>query len=229
MQQQIEQLTTQLTGNGLMFTAYDITMLLRRANPNTNIRHPEVRDHVHVLYHKGSFGTYEQSNVLVSGNNALIYHEQGTDEGDYDGNFFVTSTPQYLSIPNLSGLNIPLVGSQSLTTTPTSTSRTGSNSTKKAKRARYANDAVPKDKFGRIRVPASIMRATGFKPKDSVRVVIDPNVIVVTSGSDVYGNSNGKKYIVDEYNNLRVHLKGKFPADKFKIEPNGGRIYITAV
>jgi bifunctional DNA-binding transcriptional regulator/antitoxin component of YhaV-PrlF toxin-antitoxin module len=226
MQTQIEQLTTQLTGNGLMFTAYDITMLLRRANPTTNIRHPEVRDHVHVLYQNGKFGSYTRSNTLVSGNNALVYHEQGTDEGDYDGNFFETSTPQYLSIPNLSGQTTPLVANQPFQTT---TKTTSISSTKKAKRARYASDAVPKDKFGRIRVPASIMRATGFKPKDSVRVVIDPNVIIVTSGSDVYGANNGKKYVVDEYNNIRVHLKGKFPADKFKVEPNGSRIYITAV
>jgi hypothetical protein len=216
-----------------MFTAFDITMMLRRANPSTNIRHGEVRDAVHNLYSNNQMNGFVRTlQRMDSGQDAFVYHGYGTDPEDYDPNFFAQSTPQSVSVPNVSVVSIPVAANQSPTQTiqiQQTTSPIGNSLPNKPKRARYAIDSVPKDKFGRIRIPASVMRASGFQPKDTVRVVIDPNVITVTNGTDPNGVLNGKKYVVDEYNNIRVHLRGKFPADKFKMQPSTTRIYITPI
>ncbi|RUP38922.1 MAG: hypothetical protein EKK63_11175 [Acinetobacter sp.] len=229
MKTQIEQLVSQLTGNATMFTGFDITMMLRRANPTTNIRHGEVRDIVHQLYTDNAMTGYIRTIQRMDNNQeAFVHHPYGTDAEDYDPNFLAHSTPQSLSAPNLSVVPTQAVANQATVTTPTN-SAIGNSLANKPKRARYAIDSVPKDKFGRIRVPASVLRAAGFGPKDTVRVVLDPNIIIVTAGNDAYGYMNGKKYVVDEYNNVRVHLKGKFPANTFKMVPNQSKVYITPV
>ena len=233
MKTQIEQLVSQLTGNATMFTGFDITMMLRRANPTTNIRHGEVRDIVHQLYTDNQMINYIRTlQRMDNGQEAFVHHPYGSDAEDYDPNFLAHSTPQSLSVPNLSAVPTQAVVNQATVqvavTTPTN-SAIGNSLANKPKRARYAIDSVPKDKFGRIRVPASVLRAAGFGPKDTVRVVLDPNIITVTAGNDAYGSMNGKKYVVDEYNNVRVHLKGKFSADTFKMVPNQSKVYITPV
>ena len=232
MKTQIEQLVSQLTGNATMFTAFDITMMLRRANPQTNIRHPEVRDFVHQLFTDNKMTDYIRTpQRMDNGQEAYVHHLYGTDAEDYDPNFLAHSTPQSLSTPSLSVVPTQAVANQTIQVTPTTptNSAIGNSLPNKPKRARYAIDSVPKDKFGRIRVPASVLRAAGFAPKDTVRVVLDPNIITVTAGNDAYGSMNGKKYVVDEYNNVRVHLKGKFSADTFKMVPNQSKVYITPV
>lgn len=234
MKTQIEQLVSQLTGNATMFTGFDITMMLRRANPQTNIRHGEVRDIVHQLYTDNAMSGYIRTlQRMDSGQEAFVHHPYGSDAEDYDPNFLAHSTPQSLSIPNLSVTPTQAVANQTIqvavTPTTTTTSAIGNSLPNKPKRARYAIDSVPKDKFGRIRIPASVLRAAGFNPKDTVRVVLDPNIITLTAGDDAYGKLNGKKYVVDEYNNVRVHLKGKFPAGTFKMVPNQAKVYITPV
>lgn len=235
MQQLVEQLISQLTGNALMFTAFDITMMLRRANPSTNIRHGEVRDAVHQLFTNNQINGYRRDlQRMDSGQEAYVFYPYGTDVEDYDPNFFATTTPQSVSVPNLSSLPTQVAASQPLTTmqttTPTSSlGNLGTSLALKPKRARYSTDKVPQDKFGRLRVPACVLRAAGFKPSDTVRVVIDPNVIVVASDNDPYGRTNGKKYVVDQYNNIRVHLKGKFPAQAFSMQANGNHIYARPV
>jgi hypothetical protein len=207
MQTQIENLVQQLTGNATMFTAFDITMMLRRANPTTNIKHPEVRDTVHQLYSDNQMSGYVRDLVPMSnGQEAFVYHSYGTDAEDYDPNFFVNTTPQFLSVPNALTTSTQAVVNP-LTPMPQTltTSRLG-----RAKRARYDQGNVPQDKFGRIRVPASVL-------------------IVVTSVNDNYGA--GKNYVVDQYNNIRVHLRGKFGGNHFAMQPSASnrRIYITPV
>lgn len=231
MKTQIENLVSQLTGNATMFTAFDITMMLRRANPTTNIRHGEVRDAIHNLYSNNQMNGFVRDLVRMNnGQEAYVYHAYGTKAEDYDPLFFANTTPQFLSVPN--GLTTPTQAaaspspttSQNLTTSPT-----GSN---KPKRARYDLNQVPQDKFGRIRVPASALRSAGFNPSDTVRVVVDPNLIVVTSVNDQYGvQRSGKKYVVDQYNNIRVHLRGKFQSNKFAMQPapSNNMIYIRPV
>jgi len=242
MQTLVKQLILQLTGNADMFTAFDITMMLRRANPSTNVRHGEVRDIVHNLYEGNQMNGFVRTlQRMDSGQDTFVYHVYGTDAEDYDPNFFAQSTPQSVSVPIVSAQVIQ-VAANPMTQMTTSTSQTGNQTRRtiqtvpvgnslplRPKRARYDIDSVPKDKFGRIRIPASVMRASGFAPKDTVRVVIDPNLITVTNGNDPNGVLNGKKYVVDEYNNIRVHLKGKFPADKFKMQPSMTRIFIAPV
>jgi len=228
MKNQIEQLVSQLTGNATMFTAFDITMMLRRANPTTNIRHGEVRDIVHQLYTDNEVPGYIRTlQRMNNGQEAFVHHPYGTDSEDYDPNFTMGLTPQSLSIPSQSTNHSPTQVAGNLQTIPTL--QIGNSLVNKPKRARYSIDSVPKDKFGRIRVPASVLRAAGFVPKDTVRVVLDPNIITVTAGNDAYGTLNGKKYVVDEYNNVRVHLRDKFTADTFKMVPNQSKVYITPV
>lgn len=239
MQNEIEQLVSQLTGNATMFTAFDITMMLRRANPSTNIRHGEVRDTVHNLFQSQHMTGYLRNTIrLNNGKEALVYHPFDIDSEDYDPNFLAQSTPQFLSIPTVSGIPIQAAVNNPTTlynqpsvpaswTRPTTTSPTGNGV--KPKRAKYPSDAVPKDKFGRVRVPAFVMRASGFKPMDKVRVILDPNIITVTSDTDPNGVLNGREYVVDAYNNIRVHLRGKFQADKFKMVNSSTRVFITPV
>lgn len=216
MRNQIEQLVSQLTGNGTMFTAWDITMMLRRANPTTNIRHPEVRDIIHQMYTDNEISGYIRTTHDVGGNQPFVHHPYGSDVEDYDPNFLSQHTP------TLS----PIQTSIQAVVNPIQATSTFS----KAKRSRYSPDNVPKDKFGRIRIPASILRTAGFSPKDNVFVVVDPNIITVTSSTDSYGINNGKKYVVDEYNNVRVHLKDKFQAaNAFKMAPSQSKVYITPV
>jgi hypothetical protein len=215
-----------------MFTAFDITMMLRRANPTTNIRHGEVRDTIHNLYSNNQMGGFVRNLVRMdSGQEAFVYHPYGTDAEDYDPLFFANTTPQFLSVP--SGLTTPTqvaANQPSMTTIPSlTTSPIGSN---KPKRARYDLNQVPQDKFGRIRVPASALRGAGFNPNDTVRVVVDPNLIVVTGINDPYGTQrSGKKYVVDQYNNIRVHLRGKFQGNKFAVQtaPSNNMLYIRPV
>ena len=224
MQDEIKNLVSQLINGSIMFTAFDVTTMLRRANPTVNIRHNVVRDEVRTLFDNGDMGTYCCTNHdLCNGKRANIYHVYGQDLDDYDTNFFSHTTPQSLSVPNLSQTAIPAAVNPQ-TQTQTQNSQIGSS---KPKRARYALDAVPKDKYGRIRVPASVLRSSGFYPKDVVRVIIDPNIITVTSMNDPNGVLHGRKYVVDQYNNIRFHLKDKFTSDKFRMQTKTQRVYIT--
>jgi hypothetical protein len=216
MNTQIEQLVSQLTGNATMFTAFDITMMLRRESPTTNIRHGEVRDIVHSIYTTNNMDGYIRSLQDVNGNNAYVYHPYGTNAEDYDAFFLSTKTTHSLT-------HTPVVVNQM-----TTNSQVGNKN--KPKRARYSIDSVPKDKFGRLRIPASVVRAAGFSPKDKVYVVLDPNLITITSDAHLYGKKNGKKYVVDVYNNIRVHLRNKFKEDNFKMVFHPTKqIYITPV
>lgn len=226
MQDEIKNLVSQLVNGAIMFTAFDVTTMLRRANPMVNIRHNTVRDEVRTIFDNGDMGTYCCTNHdLSNGARANIYHVYGQDLEDYDTNFFAHTTPQSLTVPNLSQMAIQAAANPT-NPTSTSTSQIGSS---KPKRARYALDSVPKDKYGRIRVPASVLRSSGFYPKDVVRVIIDPNIITVTSVNDPNGVLHGRKYVVDQYNNIRFHLKDKFASDKFRMQTKTQRVYITPV
>jgi len=229
MRQQIGQLVSQLTGNANMFTAFDITMMLRRANPTTNIRHGEVRDIVHDLFTSGDscFVGYVRNPHKVDLNKpeALVYHPFTLLVEDYDPNFLSVNTGA-LSAP-LPPLQAP---TQQAASQPLQTTTTTSPIGNRPKRSRYDLDNVPVDKFGRVRIPASVLRASGFAPKDSVRVVLDPNLVVVTSSTDVYGKSAGKKYVVDQYNNIRVKVGTKYPGKSvFKMQPATGKVFATPV
>ena len=229
MRQEIEQLVSQLTGNANMFTAFDITMMLRRANPTTNIRHGEVRDIVHDLFTSGDncFVGYVRNphKVDLSKPEALVYHPFNLLVEDYDPNFLSVNTGALsVQLPSLPPTQ--QAASQPSATMTMTTSPIGN----RPKRARYDLDSVPVDKFGRVRIPASVLRASGFAPKDSVRVVLDPNLIVVTSSSDVYGASAGKKYVVDQYNNIRVKVGKKYPGKSvFKMQPAKDKVFATPV
>jgi hypothetical protein len=225
MKTQIETLIKQLVDNSTMFTAFDITSMLRKQNPKTNIKHMDVRDAVKQAYEDHIMPGYAKTLQRIStGVDTYVYYPYGTDAEDYDENFFSLQAPQSLIVPQIPAMPIQVGGSQAQKTTATNSSN-GS----KPKRSRYAWDNIPKDKFGRIRVPASAVRAAGFMPNESVMVVLDPNIITITSPTDPYGSLNGKKYSVDTYSNIRFHLKDKFPGiDKFKIELKDSKVCITS-
>ena len=222
MQQLVEQIISQLTGNALMFTAYDITMMLRRANPTTNIKHGEVRDAVHQLFTNNQITGYVRNLQNIAGKDSYVYHPYGTDAEDYDANFFSTTTPQSLSIPNYMSPTTQAVANPAIPTQMTTSSLgSGMSLGLKPKRARYSNNSVPQDKFGRVRIPACILRDAGFKPKDSVKVTLDSNVLVITSENDPYGKLFGKRYVVDQYNNIRIHLKGQWTNQSLSMQVTG--------
>lgn len=231
MKNQIKDMIQHLIGNATMFTAWDITMVLRRANPTTNIKHPEVRDIIHQMYSDNEIPGYIRTlHDMSNGHSSFVHHPDGSDVEDYDPNFLSQFVPQSSNL-NLLVTPTQAAANQTTQTIPISPigSPIGNSLPNKPKRSRYAIDSIPKDKFGRIRVPASVLRAAGFAPKDSVRVVVDSNIITVTADDDAYGKMNGKGYKIDEYTNLRVHLKGKFPALTFKMNPSQSKVYITPV
>lgn len=232
MQTQIEQLLSQLTGNASMFTAFDITMMLRRANPSTNIRHGEVRDIVHNLYQSGQFGNYVRTlcDITPGQPQAFVYHEINSDAADYDQNFLgQTGLSQFnLSALDLSQTPIQAAGRQATIQTTT----LHSNAVPvvvNIKRCHYPLNRVPKDKFGRIRVPACVLRAAGFMKGANVTVGYDNGALKV-GGSNLLLLPQSKSYVVDQYNNIRVNLKGKFPnASHFSMQPESRLVTILPV
>jgi retron-type reverse transcriptase len=79
----VEQLVREQVHAGAMFTAYDITLLLRKIGGNA--RHQEVRDLVHEVYEKGRMGAaYTRSLIDVGApTKPYLYHRYSDDATSY--------------------------------------------------------------------------------------------------------------------------------------------------
>jgi bifunctional DNA-binding transcriptional regulator/antitoxin component of YhaV-PrlF toxin-antitoxin module len=246
LDQKTEQLVRDLVRgkvtNQEAFTAFDITKAVRDAlntlaqaagQTRPMVSHDDVRVLVH-SYVQGQiddedadFDGYQYESQTVDagrGVSAIVYfHDSNTT---YSSQFASVPTTVTLSGNSGSGDSLrsaPHVGGYNPAPAPASTP---SPSAPAAKRTSPYNGDGPKplDEKLRLRVPANLLRAAGFKTGDEVEVYFHDGEqsIVVTSplGAQptlyaVYGLGNWVNakslgtHTVDQYGNIRIGLKSK--------------------
>lgn len=81
-QQLVDDIVQRRTSAGELFTAFDITTEVRQRGKQ--VRHGEVRDHVHDLFRGGGMGaSYERSVVDIDGNKPWVYHRFDVNPKSY--------------------------------------------------------------------------------------------------------------------------------------------------
>ncbi len=67
-----------LTGKNIVFTAYDVTRAVRKANATMNVPHADVREMVVSEYNSGNCDNYDKTlTELTVGQSANVYHPLG--------------------------------------------------------------------------------------------------------------------------------------------------------
>lgn len=122
LQNLVADIISKVTNGNHPFTAFDITKALRDENPNTEIRHEDVRAVVDSLYRIGQIDpNYTRtSTVLKTGKSAFVFHNINTDSTDYpfakkgdtdntaiDNTNVVQDEEEIVEITKESRLNIP--------------------------------------------------------------------------------------------------------------------------
>lgn len=183
-----------LTAANAMFTAWDVTRLLRQDGEWA--RHNEVRAEVHILFEDGDMGqNYLRTNVCIDSSRntyAHVFHNNIDNPSNYDANGLqttptgnVSATPT-AAVPTASpispacGLPLPVASS----TDP---------------------DILTTDSRGRILIRKWVVRQLGLRPGDAVGVWLggigDLCISVDKVGKWAIGC---RMYLVDKYYEIRI-------------------------
>ncbi|HUW47688.1 MAG TPA: hypothetical protein VMW36_02965 [Patescibacteria group bacterium] len=136
---EVEQVVTDLTRNRRLFSAHDVTKLLRDKLSGERIRHNDVKKEVHSMYDNDDLGIYTRTQVTLNdGSSPFVYHLPHHDPNtDYDSDWAVNQIQgnQPLSVDPMTGAvlnsNTPnphsfhAVGRQINTPSPSTTPYTG--------------------------------------------------------------------------------------------------------
>lgn len=97
-----------LSNNHCIFTAYDVTRILRQHNPHTNIQHIPVRKQVHKLQHMGLMGVYTKTAQHLGNQIAQVFHPIGKNPTEYDPSRFLDPTEFTNLTPYTSASTLPI-------------------------------------------------------------------------------------------------------------------------
>jgi len=243
VQTAIESLVEQKAQAGQMFTAYDITQAVRQqVGRGVDVPHNSVRDEVHALYGDMSSNySYTRSFIrLTNGQEAWLYHPVTDDPYTYPlaaqpatpvaqttvGGSAVAQPTSPIAQPAapIAQPASPLSSGSGVgtATLPTSSSQpTTTTISRRSNRGRNPS-SVPVDRFGRIRVPAQVLRDAGYRPNDRIYAVLGAGSVSFVAIPPA--GTKARKYVVDQYNNIRVHLHGKYTSKTFSMSTTGNII-----
>ena len=89
---------SKLLKDGEMFTAYDVTRLIRQQTKE-NVKYEEVRNELYTAYSAGQILDYYALPTKVGGANPLVYHPIGADHTQYDPDNFVGTAATVAAVP----------------------------------------------------------------------------------------------------------------------------------
>ena len=207
---------------GLMFTAYDVTKVLRKAG--VWCKHFEVRDEVHNLFANGDMGPdYKRTNALVSSNGdyAWIYHHYMDDPNDYANPSVSPANANSVTnvVPKASTVSSVVSSAVSSILSSKASVPTGS----------YSKSV---DTRGRLLIEKRHISALGLNPGNEAYVYLHGVKIEVTEGSYV-GGTLLNVYIVDKDGAVRLGSRilkelGSLPSAYYRITPGNTKITIVA-
>jgi hypothetical protein len=202
-QDKIVNVIQELTNNGEMFTAFDVTSILR--SRSEKIRHREVREIVSKQFQSMNLPIdYTVSLIDVPAQNgnvqARLFHPTSSDISAYDPKRHTTvNTDPFVSKPVAKPVPI--------TAKPLSFADVAKNLTKpKAPKTSITPIGKTTDNRGRLLIPAAMVTQAGFGAASAVNVSLSKvwNLLTIKT---VNWNSNDVHYIVDYSGNLRIGPK----------------------
>jgi bifunctional DNA-binding transcriptional regulator/antitoxin component of YhaV-PrlF toxin-antitoxin module len=208
--------------NGEMFTAYDITLLVRATGEFA--KHPQVKSIVHDLMRNDNLGiTYTSSlrTFALAAFPAVVYFPLGADVSSYDPNAVKKALAQ---VPNTTSTLTQPVASVT-TTTVVSGSNNTPTTVGAAVSGNFTNKTVKVGSGNRVRVPAESIRKLGLKSGDKAYVSIDGDNITISAAQPV--GKTAKAYTVDEYDNLLFRVANP-AANTFKVGVQGSKVVLAA-
>lgn len=200
-----------LTANCQMFTAYDITLLVRAQGET--VRHGEVKAIVHDLMRNEFNANYVGQLRTFSLNAwpAIVYFPDGDDVADYDPNAVKASLATVTTVP--------------VATVPVATVTVPVVTSFQSAPLAFDGKEIVVGSGNRVRVPADSIRNLGLKAGDKAFVAVETDGKIIISASQPVGK-DAKPYTVDEYENLglRVTIPG---VEKLKVGTDGARLVLT--
>jgi hypothetical protein len=184
--EEVEKVVIEMTKNRRLFTAHDVTKLVRHSVDGENVRHNDVKKEVHSLFDNDEMGIYERTQVrLGSSGSPFVYHLNHQDPNqDYNKDWVNTT----IKLSNSTGINpidgtgvktgipaIKTVGVKPVASdtsnvgyqqaiyaqVPTSDLRNAARISKLAKNIRYALDSGYRTclvtKEGRLNIPIKML------------------------------------------------------------------------
>lgn len=223
---EVQQVVTEKTQRGEMFTAFDVTKAVREmvnasdraaGNPRQNIPHNEVKQEVHYLFSNGQMGPDYVRNLgnlpLAPGiDQPYIYHRNTDDHTAYG-----SGIPQLAVTPAqaISGGTAPDPDG-------------GDDGVNKTADGTYKVDARET-----LCVPKSLLSGCGLNSGDEAYVSADPLagcIVVSKSPPDATVLTQLSTYTVDKYGNVRITQfalqKGGVGGKEFDIEGDGTKVYV---
>jgi hypothetical protein len=181
----VAEMVEKMVNNDKMFTAFDITSLLRNIH-GEEIRHYEVRGVVHDMFMNSSLPLdyiCTSVDIPIDGkpSKAFVYHPKWKNPIEYNADEFQGEDANPFSKAQSTGSSV---------TTSTSTA------------APVSKFARMRDGRGRICVPARVVRKAGLVPTDTVMVEISSGKLKLRPGNVI---SVGEvRYTVDKHFNIRI-------------------------
>lgn len=165
----------ELTRNRKLFTAYDVTCILRDRCDGDKISHSDVKQEVHAVYDNDQMGIYERTQVNVGTKvSPFVYHLTHQDPNtDYDKDWVDSYLRTNLGVNPLTGQPTASVSPVSVsavrkaqTPIPPNTSKTPQvvNSNKVVSRVATLKDGFKTfgtTKEGRLNIPKSLLKDFG--------------------------------------------------------------------
>ena len=212
---EIEEVVTEFTNADKMFTAWDVTMEVRKRSKD-RVQHFEVKKEVHRMFDQGGMCSYNRTLANLPNINPQpwIYHPLGFDPSLYNGKPSVVTpaTPVALPAPN------------SMTALDDGVDTAADGTT-----------VYKFDSTDRLCVPNRLVRQLGLKNGDYVTVFCDvspSNEVKLVSKSQnlPQGASPVADYVVDRYDNVRMgratFAKLGISAVAFEIEGDSNEIKV---
>lgn len=179
-QNRVETIVKDLVEDRKMFTAFDVTKIIRaEVDKDIKIYHSEVRRVVNNMWDTMGqlFDNSDYTRTLmnvVANSKAFVYHHSMSDPYTYDPN----------ALPEKENKDVDDDDDDD---------------------DDDDNDVLLPDNRGRICVPKKALKKMGLKPGDVVYVVVDDMMIDLYD----YYVTNGVKYVVDKSGNVRVSFNNK--------------------
>jgi hypothetical protein len=154
---EVENVVSELTRNSRLFTAYDVTRILRHRFDGEKIFHKEIKRAVHAVYDGDQMGIYSRSQIRVGAGQPFVYHLNQNDPSTDYNDAWVNAFLQLQA--SLSNPIDPITG-QPVTPSVTPSAPVTVNSTKVASRTQALSNGgktVKVTKEGRLNIPVDML------------------------------------------------------------------------
>ena len=210
----------------MMFTAFDVTMALRKKT-RQHVQHYEVKREVHNMFQNGQMFSYNRAlaNLPNVDPQPWVYHPISADVSLYSGKPVSMATAT--AVPAVAVTATPAVAALPGAPSSISTIDDGNDGVD------VAADGTVVYKFDttdRLCVPNKLVRQLGLKDSDPVTVSSNAKNEVTVSAALPAGATHIADYHVDRYDNVRIgratFTKAGISAVAFEIEGDGTKIVV---